>query len=105
MASRREERGLARVPLTVAAPGSMVTHEVVILDAPSSGNIEGRLVVGVAMSTSRGATRSRLLGYGRLSRRAAALASPLLPLHVAHRPPAGLHPLLRIPGRGERKPS
>jgi hypothetical protein len=35
---------MARVPLTVAAPGSMVTPEIVILDALSSGNIEGRLI-------------------------------------------------------------
>lgn len=96
---------MAQVPLTVTTPRSMVASEVVALDAPSSGNIEGRLLFGVAMSTSRGAARPRLLVYAWLSRRATACVSSPPRSHVVHRPPAGLHPLLRIPGRGERKVS
>jgi hypothetical protein len=40
-----DTRRMARVPLTVAPPGSIVTDEVAILDVPSSGNIEGRLIL------------------------------------------------------------
>ena len=91
------------MPLTVTTPKVHGPREVVALDAPSSGNIEGRRLFGVAMSTSRGAARWRLLVYAWLSRRAAALVSPPPRSHVVHRPPAGLHPLVRIYGRGERK--
>jgi hypothetical protein len=102
--TRSRER-MAQVPLTVTTPRSMVASEVVALDAPSSGNIEGRWLFGVAMSTSRGAARSRLLVYAWLSRRAAALVSPLLVLMWSIGPLLACTLWLRIHGRGERKVS